>query len=139
MSGFILLAIVIAGLVFVIKKSKRSEGGYSVPGADAFVPTHADRNLAIDTATNRVWLRDERGKAWIFHKSQLRAWKHHCHEWRNAAFTFRERNLIEISVADLDHPTHRVKFDQYSDKFGNQRNHNAASEWTDRLTTFING
>jgi hypothetical protein len=110
-----------------------------VTGATPFTPTHSDRNIAIDTTTDPVWIRDNHGKTWIFHKSQLRAWKQHCHEWRNTAFTFRERNLIEISVADLDHPTPRVKFDRYSDKFGNQRNHAAAIEWTDRLTAFING
>jgi hypothetical protein len=139
MSGLILLAIVIAGLVFAIKKSKRSDGGYNLPGAAPFNPTHADRNLAIDTTTDRVWIRDERGKAWMFHKSQLRTWKHQFREWRNAVYTFREYNVIEIHVADLDHPTHRIRFDRYSDKFGNQRNHVAASEWVDRLTTFING
>ena len=139
MSGLILLIIVIVGLVVLIKKSKHADGGYNLPGAAPFSPTHADRNLAIDTTTDRVWIRDERGKAWVFHKSQLRAWKHHWHEWRNAAFTFREHNVIEISVADLDHPIHRVKFDRHSDKFGNQRNYQAAQEWNDRLTTFING
>jgi hypothetical protein len=134
---FMIILVFVVGII--ITKAKRRDDVGNAAGAEAFKPTHSDRNLAIDTATDRVWIRDEHGKVWIFNKTQLRTWKHQFHEWRNPIYTFREKNVIEISVADLDHPTHRVKFDRYSDKFGNQRNHAAASEWTDRLTTFING
>lgn len=138
MTGLILLIIGVGAVVLLITKTRRNDGGYNVPGAIPFTPTHADQNIAIDTNSGRIWLRDEKGRVWIFHKSAVRTWKHHWTEWRNQAFTFREKNYIEICVDDLDRPTHRVPFDKFSDKFGNQRNHTTANEWSDRLTTFIN-
>lgn len=134
-----------------LRKGTAAEGptatALPVPSGQApFTATHKSKNLAIDSASGRIWARDDRGKVWVLEKEDVKAWNH---RWTDLTRHYRGvatgvvscKNYIELNTRSLDHPTIRVLFNQWSDAWGfgaAKKNHEQAVEWHARLGTFIN-
>ncbi|WP_426287619.1 hypothetical protein [Luteibacter sp. E-22] len=101
--------------------------------------SYAADNIALDLTTQRLWLKDLRGRTYILDRAEIAEWEH---TWTDTANGFgkrsRIRNEIGIRVRRLDTPVIRVAFRRHSDAFNGNRNFEQASEWQNRLTTFLN-
>lgn len=134
------VAAVPVGLVFNEMIRPRGAARYQIKGHPPFVPAFGADTIAIDTETDRVWLRDNRGKRYIFNRSDIAGWTHHWTVDRNFwGHSFFRENTLEIRTRDMATPTVVIAFHRYRDWTGANRNYRQAMEWKDRLSIFING
>lgn len=96
-----------------------------------FYASHHTKNVAINSTTGQVWLRDTKGKEWVLESTSIRNWNH---EWTdrsngNGVLTH-GNNYLVITTNDVDHPTHKISM-------GGHFKHEHAKEWHARLTAML--
>lgn len=95
-----------------------------------FTPTVAHDNVALDTDSEMLWIRDPvRGERYIHRSDILSASTNH--DWRNG--TFRQR--IELRIADAAYPQYSVLFQRHSDTWIKTSKLNAQErdDWFERI------
>ncbi|HEY0198144.1 MAG TPA: hypothetical protein VGC19_06320 [Rhodanobacter sp.] len=106
----------------------RTSGKHGSMPAD-FQAAFTAKNIALDTANDRVWLRPDRGSPLVLEGSKISAW---THEWvvitAGVGMGQKRNNRIVFTVKDLARPTLSVKFSSYR----------LAEEWQARLTAWKN-
>lgn len=95
-----------------------------------FDPDIRHDNIALDTRTDTLWIRDASGAERYLKRPDLLSWKT-AHDERNG--TFRQR--IEIDVPDLKRPRWSVLFQRHSDTWikSSRKNGQERDEWFARL------
>lgn len=133
--GFLssLVSIGVFIVVFFMMKRGAPIGSSRVP--DGFNADFAHDNIAIDTASGKLWLRDKSGASTVVDKGDVLRW--------NLAFMSRGAihldSRLEVHVRDLKRPKFEVPFRRHGEtwKWGAARNHAEAEEWVSRLTTWV--
>jgi len=136
--GFVLQLAAAVAVFFLVKAAGKDKG----PSASALPPGfstdfHHD-NIAIDTKSNRVWLRDRKsGQTSTLDKGNLLRWTHRYTTGNHGTWV---KNFIDVEVRDLNHPKYEVAFNRHSELsiFGARKNQAECEEWQSRLTTWIN-
>ena len=135
--GFV-LSLVAAVVVFFLVKG----GGKFGPSASAFPPgfnpDFKHINIAIDTKSNRVWLRDRKsGQTTTLDKGDLLRWTHRYTTANHGTWV---KNFIDVEVRDLNRPKYEVAFNRNGEFsiFGARKNQAECEEWQSRLTTWVN-
>lgn len=129
LGGFITWAI-LAGILWAIlgATGRTTSTHHSSMPAD-FQPAFGARNIALDTTSNRVWLKPDRGAPTVLDRSQISSW---THEWMTITAGLgmgqKRDNRIVFTVKDLSRPTLTIKFSSYR----------LAEEWQARLTAWKN-
>lgn len=132
-------ALMSAGL-FRITRAPAAAKLYTAKGEPPLTATYASDNLAFDTTSGRLWLRDVTGRRLIVDLAEVAAWEHTWTDTSNAwGHRSRIRNELAFRLRRLDIPTVRVSFRRYSDAFNGNKNFEEAATWQARLTTLING
>lgn len=118
----------ILGLIMGSSKPATSNASGSWP-AD-FTPTVAHRNIAIDAAGDRLWVRPVSGAPRVMNRGEVKAW---THEWLDAAnaygMRFKVKNFIVIRTPDIQNPILKVGFG---------RDYKTAADWQARITNWVN-
>lgn len=127
------------GIVFVVsflvlKKMLRKEKPLPLP-AD-FKARYAHDNIAMDTESGKLWIRDRSGSR-VVDRSDILRWNRTFRTGNGAAEV---NNALEIHLRDLDRPKSVVQFKRHNDfwKSGAARNAQESEEWVSRLTTWVN-
>lgn len=97
---------------------------------EGFEPDVLHDNIALDTASDTLWIRDASGTERYLQRGDMLGWKSN-HDWNNG--TFRQR--IEIDVNDVTRPRWHVLFQRHSDTWikTSKRNGEERDEWFARL------
>ncbi len=108
---------------------------------------HADfwhKNIALDKASNRVWLREKDGKQGVFQTRDLVGWEMQWANFNSQAvigprLTPMDNRLI-VKTKDLEKPVWTIPFDAHGSITGRacHRNHEEMKAWYERLNVFIN-
>lgn len=102
-----------------------------------FNPDYQHDNIAIDTKSDRIWLRDRSsGKTVILKRLDMLRWTHRYTQGNGAWI----KNFIDAEVRDLNRPKYEVSFNRHGDLWRWNAKKNAAEceEWQSRLTTWVN-
>lgn len=141
----------IASFVFLVKKGEKNtdqvgeenidfEGREKLVNdtsiANEFSPDFKYKNMAIDTKSGKLWMKDIRHEVITVDKQDILRW--------NYVYTTRSKyhlnNRIEIHIRDLNNQKWIVPFDLHIDSFawGASQNRSDAEQWESRLTTWVN-
>ena len=138
----VMLALIPAVLLAAWVKSRRTPARarlYTAPGEPPLHATYAADNLALDVPGRRLWLRDVSGRTMTLDLKQIAGWEHTWTDTTNGyGRRSRIRNELSFRLRQLDVPTARVSFRQFSDAFNGNKNYDEAAAWQARLTTIIN-
>lgn len=141
-SGFLLLLILAAAVLvwmnWPTSGSKPEQKQKPKPSrfAEGFHPDCEHDNIAIDTKSDHVWLRDaKRGERYV-PRTQIRSFKP---TWMSGNGLYDHR--LEIALDDLQQPLWVVAFNRHGDKWKSAglRNRAELDEWEARLALWING
>lgn len=123
-------ALVGAGLIYS-KNSKVVTG----PKPQEFDANFSHNNIAINTESGKIWLRDVSGKTAIFDKADISRWRH---EHASLGLKNYDNRLI-VDVRDLSSPVWTVRFSRHNDNFdkGAKQNFEDARDWHSRLTAWL--
>lgn len=106
-----------------------------------FDPDYIHDNIAIDTKSDQVWLRERREhRTQILPKSKIKEWQRRY--WQGAhkgASHVEIFNHLQIDVADMDMPRFEIAFHRAPDEWDWPVNARECKEWASRLSTWING
>ena len=136
--GFVLQWVAAIAVFFLVKGSGIGSGPSASKLPAGFSTDFHHSNIAIDTKSNRVWLRDRKsGQAATFDKGNLLRWTHRYTTGNHGTWV---KNFIDVEVRDLNHPKYEVAFNRHSELsiFGARKNQAECEEWQSRLTTWIN-
>lgn len=123
-----------------VQRKRSGEAAYVAPGEPPFHAAYASENVALDVAARRIWLRDVSGRMMTLDLNQIAGWEHTWTDTTNGyGRRSRIRNELSFRLRQIDVPTARVSFRQFSDAFNGNKNYDEAAEWQARLTTLING
>lgn len=103
-----------------------------------FLATHRHRDIALDSATRRLWVKDERGRERVLDSGEIIGWEMKSIEVNRNGSCWNKKNYLEIKTNDLDRPVWRVRFKDHMEAFPSNRNHRECSEWFARLTAVYN-
>jgi hypothetical protein len=135
-----LIPAVLLGAWVKVQRNRSGEAVYVGPGEPPFQAAYASENVALDVASRRIWLRDVNGRTMTVDLDQIAGWEHTWTDTTNGyGRRSRIRNELSFRLRQLDVPTVRVAFRQFSDAFNGDKNFDEAAEWQARLTTLING
>lgn len=128
LAGFFLLALWLVPHVFV--QQRRLNTSKPATFRDGFEPDFRHDNIALDSRSDTVWIRDASGAERYLERGDMLRWKSN-HDWKNG--TFRQR--IEIDVNDVARPRWHVLFQRHSDTWikTSKRNGAERDEWFARL------
>ena len=124
--------------------SPRGSAELPVPGD--FKSAYAHDNIAIDTTTNRIWLRDGQ-RARVFEKKEILGWQAASNTVkapdmygggvinRGNAAKYNSRLLVQTN--DLDHPVYSIRFTRHNALLNGESNYNDAVAWGNRLTAYV--
>ena len=133
MGGVSTVGALIAAVItlLVIKSDAGGTGGTS----DGFQSDFKHDNIAINSQTGMLWVRDISGKTATLDKDDVLRWTLACTEIGDLSV----KNRIELHVQDLKMPMWTVRFNRHGDtwKWNARRNHAEALEWQSRLTTWL--
>lgn len=126
--AFALLALWLVPHVFV--QQRRLNTSKPVTFRDGFEPEFRHDNIALDSRSDTIWIRDASGAERYLERGDMLRWKSN-HDWNNG--TFRQR--IEIDVNDVARPRWHVLFQRHSDTWikTSKRNGAERDEWFARL------
>lgn len=103
-----------------------------------FAATHRHRNIALDSTTKRLWVKDESGRQRVLNPDEVVEWVVKSIEVNRNGACWNKKNYLEIRTVDLDRPVWRVRFKNHGEAFPSDRNHRECSEWSARLTAVYN-
>lgn len=135
--GLLLQLAAAIGVFFMMKGAGKGGPSASALPAGFSKDFHHD-NIAIDTKSNKVWLRDRKsGHAATFDKGDLLRWSHRYTTGNHGTWV---KNFIDVEVRDLNRPKYEVAFNRNGELsiFGARKNQAECEEWTSRLTTWVN-
>lgn len=126
--GFFLLALWLVPHAF--SRERQLNTSKPMTFREGFEPDVRHDNIALDTLTDLLWIRDPSGAERYLERSDIIGFKT-AHDWNNG--TFRQR--IEIDVKDVHRPRWQVLFQRHSDtwKKTTKRNGQERDEWFARL------
>jgi len=144
----IYIGIIVAG-VFIGRQgttaAKPSKAKPNLP--QDFVVAYEHDNIALDTATGRIWLRDGQRER-VFSKREILGWQMQTNEMQtpdtygngiiNRGTRIKHNARIAIQTSDMDYPLYTIRFRAHSELFSTDRNIQDATAWTNRLTAFMN-
>lgn len=128
LTGFFLLALWLVPYWVAHERRRRTPEASAF--REGFTPEVAHDNIALDTLTDLLWIRDPAGGERYLERSDIIGFKA-AHDWNNG--TFRQR--IEIDVRDVHRPRWHVLFQRHSDTWikTSKRNGAERDEWFARL------
>lgn len=126
--GVLLLTLWLVPHVFA--RERRRNIGEPVQFREGFDPDVVHDNIALDTKSDTLWIRDASGEQRYVQRGDLIAWKS-AHDWNNG--TFRQR--LELDLKDVRRPRWHVLFQRHSDTWikTSKRNGQERDEWFARL------
>lgn len=126
--GFFLLALWLVPHAF--SRERQLNTNKPVTFRYGFEPDARHNNVALDTVSDLLWIRDPSGAERYLERSDIIGFKT-AHDWNNG--TFRQR--IELDVKDVHRPRWHVLFQRHSDtwKKTTKRNGQERDEWFARL------
>lgn len=133
MSGFSMFIIAfVLFLAFLLFRNKTPTAAREMPNA-TFRSLHG---IAIDTADNKIWIRDASGRSVTLDKNQIVSWQVLYETNGNKPFNTR----LRLETRDLANPTWTVRFNANGTLSNIQEKNNLADaeEWSARLTAWIN-
>lgn len=138
-----LLTLILAATAILVYYAARPSTGsqaINLRGLPAgFAATHRHKSIALDSATKRLWVRDERGRQRVFNSDEIVEWVITSVVKNNMwGMSWNTKNYLEIRTVDLDHPVWRVRFKNHGETFPSDRNHRECTEWFSRLTAVYN-
>ena len=124
--GFFLLFLWLVPHAFARSRNTRKPTTFR----EGFEPELRHDNIALDTASDTLWIRDASGAERYLERGDIIGFKT-AHDWNNG--TFRQR--LEIDVKDVSRPRWHVLFQRHSDTWikTSKRNGAERDEWFARL------
>lgn len=135
-----LVLVATAILVYYASRPNKGANAINLRGLPAgFVPTHRHKSIALDSATKRLWVRDEKGQERVLNPNEVVEWVTTSVVKNNIwGMCWNTKNYLEIRTFDLDQPVWRVRFKNHGETFPSNRNHRECTEWFARLTAVYN-
>lgn len=132
--------VIVGGAVLLSKLSNsKSGGGSSTRWPEEFNPDYQHINIAIDTKSDRIWLRDKNGRSAVLDKSAIKQWQRNFTSVYHLGRNLEYDNYILVLVADLNHPSWEIAFKKHRDAHINSnQNAKECEEWIARLNAWIN-
>lgn len=134
-----LVLVATAVLVYYASKSGNGPKKIDLRGLPAgFIPTHRHKNIALDSSTKRLWVKDESGRQHVFDAAEVLEWRVQSIEVSKNGSCWNQKNYLEIRTDNLDFPVWNVRFKNHGETFPSNRNHRECTEWFARLTAVYN-
>ena len=134
--GFSIVTLLLSiGIAWFVASRVRPDSSSSAGKVDGFVSDYRHDNIAINSQTGKLWVRDRDGRSAVLDKADILRW--------NLAFTslgvIHTQNRIEIHARDLNRPMWSIPFNRHGDtwKWNARKNYAEAEEWNSRLTTWL--
>lgn len=103
-----------------------------------FPATHRHMSIALDSATKRLWVRDESGRERVLEPHEIIGWDHDSVQVSKGDNCWSVKNYLVIRTTDIDHPIWRARFKRHQEAFVSNKNRNECAEWFNRLNAVYN-